>query len=111
MLRCLGCNVPSDGSRPTPRFGDNLSVIFNAQNTTADLSKRYVEISFRVVRQSAAASIIERYWLKGALHTYGIMTNKIPRTKFKEHVDCIYWHTDFHIHNENRLDESHMDTS
>ena len=32
MLRCLGCNVPSDGSCPTRVFGDNLSVILNANN-------------------------------------------------------------------------------
>ena len=42
MLRCLGCNIPSDGTCPTRIFGDNLSVILNAQNPAADLSKKHV---------------------------------------------------------------------
>ena len=29
ILRCLGCNVPADGSEPTRIFGGNLSVILN----------------------------------------------------------------------------------
>jgi len=41
MLRCLGCNIPSDGSCPTKIFGDNLSMIQNAQNPAADLSKKH----------------------------------------------------------------------
>ena len=36
MLRCLGCNVPSDGSCPTRMFGDNLSVNLNSQNPAAE---------------------------------------------------------------------------
>ena len=49
MLRCLECNVPSDGSCPTRIFGDNLSVILNSQNLAADLSNKHVEISFHLV--------------------------------------------------------------
>mmetsp|Transcript_30752 Transcript_30752/g.36558 ORF Transcript_30752/g.36558 Transcript_30752/m.36558 type:complete len:126 (-) Transcript_30752:187-564(-) len=62
MLRCLGCNVPSDGSSPTRIFGDNLSVIQNAQNPAADLSKKHLAISFHVVREAIAAHIVEAYW-------------------------------------------------
>ena len=65
MPRCLGCNVPSDDSCPTRIFGDNLSVILNAQNPAMDLSKKYVAISFHIVREAIAAGIIEPYWLCG----------------------------------------------
>lgn len=65
MLRCLGCNVPSDGSCPTDVFGDNLSVILNAQKPAADLSKKHVAISFHVVREAFAGGIIAPYWIKG----------------------------------------------
>ena len=52
MLRCLGCNIPSNGACPTDIFGDNLSVIQNVQNPEADLSKKHVVISFHVVREA-----------------------------------------------------------
>ena len=58
MLRCLGFNVPSDGSCPTKIFNDNLNVVLNAQNPAADLSKKHVAISFHVVREAVAAGII-----------------------------------------------------
>ena len=61
MLRCLGCNVPADGSCPTRLFGDNLSVILNSQNPAADISKKHVAISFHVVREAVAAGIIDPY--------------------------------------------------
>ena len=61
MLRCLGCNVPLDGSYLTRIFGDNLSFILNAQNPAAYLSKKHVEISFRVVREAVVSGIIEPY--------------------------------------------------
>ena len=61
MLRCLGCNVPSDGSCPTNVFGDNLRVILNAQNPAADLSKKHVAMYLHVVREAIAAGIIAPY--------------------------------------------------
>ena len=76
MLRCLGCNVPSDGSCPTRIFGDNLSVILNAQKPAADLSKKHVEFFFHIVREAVVAGSIEPYWLKGAFNTSDIMTKK-----------------------------------
>ena len=108
MLRCLGCNIPCDGSSPTRIFGDNLSVILNAQNPAADLSKKHVAISFHVVKEAVAAGIIEPYWLKGKYNTPDIMTKQIPVTEFRIHCDHIYWRPDFHLHSENRLDDSYM---
>ena len=75
MLRIyLGFNVPSDGTCPTCIFSDNLSVILNAQNPTADLSKNHVAILFRVVCEATAARITIAYWLKGPWNLSDIMT-------------------------------------
>ena len=109
MLRCLGCNIPSDGSSPTRVFGDNLSVIQNVQNPAADLSKKHVAISFHVVREAVAARIIEPFWLKGRWNLSDLMTKQIPRTPFKSHCDYIYWRPNFHLTTNNRLDESFND--
>ena len=57
-LRCLGCNVPEDGSCPTKLFIDNLSVVKNCQNPAADLSKKCVAISYHIVREAVADDII-----------------------------------------------------
>ena len=103
MLRCLGCNIPADGSSPTRIFGDNLSVIQNVQNPAADLSKKHVAISFHVAREAIAARIIEAYRLKGRWNLNDLMTKQIPRTAFKSHCDHIYWRPDFHIRTNNRL--------
>ena len=65
IMCCLGWNTPSDGTYPTRIFGDNLSVILNAQNPAADLSKKHVAISFHIAREAVAADIIESCWLKG----------------------------------------------
>ena len=83
MMRLLGYNVPSDGSCPTRIFGDNLSVILNAQNPAADLSKKYVAIYFYIVREDVVAGSIEPYWLKGVFNTSDIMTKKKPPINFK----------------------------
>ena len=85
MLRCLGFNIPADGSCPTKVFGDNLSVIQNSQNPAADLSKKYVAISFHIVREAIAAGIIEPYWLQGKWNLSDIMTKQIPKSKFIKH--------------------------
>ena len=73
MLRCLRYNIPTDRSAPTRNFGHNLSVILNAQNRDADLSKKNVSISCHVVRESVATDIIESYWLKGSYKIFDIM--------------------------------------
>jgi len=73
MLRCLGCNVPADGSCPTKSFGYNFSVIQNSQYPAADLSKKHVAISFDVIREAITAGIIEPYWLKGKWNLSYIM--------------------------------------
>ena len=91
MLRCIGCNVPSDGSCPTKIFGDNLSVILNAQHPAADLSKKHVAISFHVVRETVAAGIIEPYWLRCIYNTSNLMTKQILCLQSREHCDYIHW--------------------
>ena len=105
MLRCLGCNVPSDGSCPTKIFNDNLSVVLNAQNPAADLSKKHVAISFHVVREAVAAGIISPYWLKGKWNISDIMTKQIPITEFRNHCKFLFWQPDFHLLEHNRLDD------
>ena len=107
MLRCLGCNVPTDGSCPTKIFGDNLSVIQNASNPAADLSKKHVAISFHTVREAITARIVEAYWLQGRWNLSDIMTKQIPTTEFRSHCDYIFWRPDFHIRQHNRLDEDY----
>ena len=109
MLRCLGCNVPCDGSCPTKIFGDNFSVIQNSQNPAADLSKKHVAISYHVVREAIAARTIEAYWLKGKWNLSDIMTKQIPRTEFQQHCDYIFWRPQFHLRHDNRLDASYED--
>ena len=109
MLRCLGCNVPSDGSCPTRLFGDNLSVILNAQNPEADLSKKHVAISFHMVREAIAAGIIATFWLKGRWNLADIMTKQIPRVDFQTHLKYIFWKPGFHLRNNNRLDDDYED--
>ena len=74
MLRCLGCNVLSNGTCPTCIVGDNLSVILNTQNPAADLSKKHAAISFHVVREAIADGITTAYWLKGPWNLSDIMT-------------------------------------
>ena len=59
MLRCLGCNAPSDSSCPTHIFDDNLSGILNVQSPDANLSEKYVAISFHFVRGAVVTDIIE----------------------------------------------------
>ena len=107
MLRCLGCQLPADGSCPTDIFGDNLSVILNAQNPAADLSKKHVAISFHAVREAVAAQSIRPHWLKGKWNLSDIMTKQIPRSEFQRHVKHIFYHPDFTLHNNNGLDEDY----
>lgn len=53
------------GMKHTHIFGEILSVMLNLQNPAADLSKKYVEITFHVVQEAIALGIIEACWLKG----------------------------------------------
>ena len=106
ILRCLGCNISSDGSSPTYLFGDNLSAIQNAKNSGADLLKKHVAISFHVFREAVAAGIVAPYWLKGRWNLSDIMTKQIPRTAFKKHCDYIYECPEFHLDTNNRLNKS-----
>ena len=106
MLRCLGCNIPSDKTCPTKIFNDNFSVVQNAQNPAADLSKKHVAISYHVVREAVAAGIIEPYWISGSFNMSDILTKQIPKPEFKGHCDHIFWQPDFHLLNHNRLDQA-----
>ena len=85
-LRCLGYNVPDSGSAPTHIFGDGLSVILNAQNPAADLSKKHVFILCYVVREVVAAGIIKPYWLKRKLNKSDSMSEKIPQVNLRSTV-------------------------
>jgi len=107
MLRCLGCHIPSDGSCPTKIFGDNLSVILNSQNPAADLSKKHGAISFHVVREAVAAGVVEPYWQIGEYNTSDILTKQILRVEFRLHCKFLFWHPDFHLHCNNRLDPNY----
>ena len=106
MLRCLGCNIPP-GRSPTKIFGDNFSVIQNAANPNADLSKKHVAISFHTVREAIAAGVIEPYWLKGKWNLSDIMTKQIPREPFLQHCDYLFWRPNFHLRENNRMDEDY----
>ena len=107
MLRCLGLNVPTDGSCPTRVFGDNLAVIQSSQNPAADLSKKHVAISFHTVREAVAARIIEPYWLKGKYNISDILTKQLPKSEFVIHCDYLFWRPNFHIREHHRLNESY----
>ena len=85
MLRCLGCNIPSDKTCPTKIFNDNYSVAQNAQNPAADFSKKHVAISYYAVREAIAAGVIVPYWI---------------------HCDHIFWQPDFHLSDHNHLDQA-----
>ena len=91
MLRCLGCNVTFNGSCPTHIFGDNLSIILNAQNPAVDLSRKHVAISSRVAREAIAAGITTAYWIKGLWNLSDIMTKHILTAPFQQHCDYLYW--------------------
>ena len=103
MLRCLGCNIPSDGTCPTNIFGDNLSVIQNAQNPEADLSKKHVAISFHVTREAVAGGVICPYWLQGQHNIVDILTKQVPKATFRNHCDYLFWRPKFHLRDNNRL--------
>jgi hypothetical protein len=105
MLRCLGIPIPFDGSAPTRLFGDNFSVIQNANDPDATLKKKHVAISFHVVREAIAAGVVAPYWLKGKHNVSDIMTKQITSQAFLGHVASIFWEPDFHIRTKNNLSE------
>ena len=88
-------------------FGYNHSVILNYQNPAADLSKKHIAISFHVVREAIAAGVVEPYWLKGEYNASDILTKKIPRVEFRLHCKFLFWHPDFHLQLNNRLDTNY----
>ena len=106
MLRCLGCNIPSDSSCHTRFFNGNFSVVQNCQILAADLSKKHVAISYHVVREAVTAVNIEPYWISGGYNMSDILTKQIPKPEFKGHCDHIFWQPDFHLLNHNRLDQA-----
>ena len=106
MLRCLGCNIPSDKVCPTKIFNDNFSVVQNAQNPAVDVSKKHVAISFHTVRKAVAAGIIAPYWISEGFNMSDILTKQIPKPEFNGHCDHIFWQPDFHLLNHNRLDQT-----
>ena len=108
-LRCLGVNIPHDGSCSTKLFGDNLSVILSASNPGHDLSKKHVAISFHVVREAIAAGIVQPYWLKGEYNLSDIMTKQIPSGPFGRHTSYIYWKPDWHLRTQNGLDQHYIE--
>ena len=109
FLRCLGVNIPHDGSCSTKLFGDNLSVILSASNPGHDLSKKHVAISFHVVREAIAAGIVQPYWLKGEYNLSDIMTKQIPSGPFGRHTSYIYWKPDWHLRTQNGLDQHYIE--
>ena len=106
MQRCLGCNLPHNGSCPTKVFNDNLSVVQNAQNSAADLSKKHVAISYHVVRETVATGIIDPYRISGEFHISDILIKRIPKPEFMGHYKHIFWQPNFHLLHHNRLDEA-----
>ena len=105
LLRCLGVNIPADGTAPTKMFGDNLSVMLSSANPGHDLSKKHVAISFHAVRESIAAGIIEPYWIKVIHNMSDIMIKQIPSGPFYLHLDYIYWKPDWHLKQQNGMNQ------
>jgi hypothetical protein len=103
MLRCLGIPIPSDGSAPTRLFGDNFSVIQNANDPDVILKKKHVAISFHVIHEAIAAGVVAPYWLKGKHNVSDIMTKQITSQAYLGHVASIFWEPDFHIRTKYNL--------
>ena len=88
-------------------FGDNFSVIQNAANPNADLSKKHVAISYHTVREAITARVIEPYWLKGKWNFSDIMTKQIPCEPFLKHCNYLFWRLNFHLHDINWMDDNY----
>lgn len=106
-LRCLGINIPNDGSSPTKVFGDNFSVIQSASNPQHNLSKKHIALAFHFVREAIAAGIIEPYWLKGEYNLADIMTKQISISEFVKHCNSIYWRPDFSLKVDNKFSQEY----
>ena len=91
MLSCLGCNVLTDGSCPNKVFNDNFSMVQNRWNPAADLSKKYVDISYHIVSQTVSADIIKPYWINGEYNMSDILTKQISNPQFMGHCYHIFW--------------------
>ena len=99
----MGVKIPADGTATTKIFGDNPSVILSPENPGHDISKKYVAISFHVVREAISAGIIEPYWIKGIYNISDIITKQIPSGPLYSHLNYIYWKTDWHLKQKNGL--------
>ena len=105
MQCCLGCNIPFERSCHTKVFNDNFSVVQNDQNPAADLSKKYMAISFHVAREAVAPGIIEPYWISVEFNMSDILTKQIPKLEFMGLCKHIFWQPDFHLLHHNRISE------
>ena len=103
MLRCLSCNLPTEGNHPTCIFGGNMSVIQSALNPQADLSKKHIAVSSHVVCEAIAARIIKAYWLQGEHNMSDILTKQIPCAEFIKHCKHIFWSAQFYVLTHNDL--------
>ena len=65
----------------------------------------YPTISYHVVREAVATSIIEPYWIKSGYNMVGILTKQLSKHEFKEHCAHIFWQPDFHLRHHNRFSE------
>ena len=81
--------MPIDGSFPTRVFGDNLSVILNAHNPAADLSKKRIDISFHTVCEAIASKITDAYFLKGKYNLNDITINRFL-TPLSNHIAILF---------------------
>ena len=85
MLRCLGVKV----SKPTPIFGDNLSVITNVTRDDSLLKKKHVSISFNKTRECVAAGIIHPVKVESANNFADMFTKALPTRDFSRLVGGI----------------------
>ena len=86
-LRCFGVPVNS----PTIVFGDNLSVIQNANNPDAVIKKKHVAISFHLVREAIAAKIIAPSHVYSQQNFADILTKPLPSTVHIGMTHDIFW--------------------
>ena len=82
MLRCLGVRV----TRPTPVFGDNLSVITNIIKDDSLLKKKHVSISFNKTRECVAAGIIHPIKVESVNNFADLFTKALPTKQFSNLV-------------------------
>ena len=82
--------------------------MLHAQNPAADFSKKYVAISFHVLKEAVAAGFVSFYWLKGKWNISDIIIKQFPITEFRNHCKFFFWHPEFHLLEHNRLDDPNV---